>query len=245
MPISIDYPHDARTRSPLALSAAAVRAIAARVRRQVLDREATDGAGPIEATGLVRASRAMVINGLALTVAWDFDHPVHDEAGHEVLGVCETDPDMPGSAFVSINSRMVEHRPHLAISTAAHELGHVLFDIPTAGLNVRRYRAVVRSAQVLTRATRQIEARANEFMGALLTPPILLHTALLAHAREEGLRLTRAPHQGRPGSPIVARGNHPDAVAGVVAALANTFGVSDRFIAVRLSCYGLVEGGIA
>ena len=240
MPISIDYPHDARTRAPQSLTPAAIRAIAGRVRRQVVD-----GAGAIEPALLADASKSLLINGLALSVAWDFDHPVHDEAGHEVLGVCETDPDMPGAAFVSINSRMVAHRPHLAISTAAHELGHVLFDVPTAGRTVRRYRAVVRSAQTLTRAPRQIEARANEFMGALLTPPVLLHTALLARARDEGLRLTRAAHHGRPGSPVVAGDNHPDALAGIVAALAAEFGVSDRFIAVRLSCYGLVQGGIA
>ena len=34
------------------------------------------------------------------------------------------------------------------------------------------------------------------------------------------------------------------AVAGVLAALAGDFGVSEKFIAVRLSRYGLVEGGI-
>jgi Zn-dependent peptidase ImmA (M78 family) len=33
-------------------------------------------------------------------------------------------------------------------------------------------------------------------------------------------------------------------LAGVLAALAGDFGVSEKFIAVRLSRYGLVEGGM-
>ena len=240
MPISIEYPHDARTRAPHPLTPAAVRAVAGRVRRQVVD-----GGGAIEPAVLASAARTMEINGQSWSVAWDFDHPVHDEAGDEVLGVCETDPAMPGAAFVSINSRMVAHRPDLAASTAAHELGHVLFDVPAAGRGARRYRAFIQSVQTLNRSTRRIEARANEFMGALLAPPVLLHTRLLALAREERLQLARAPHHGRPGSPVVAADNAPDAVAGIVAALAAEFGVSDRFIAVRLGSYGLVQGGIA
>jgi hypothetical protein len=58
------------------------------------------------------------------------------------------------------------------------------------------------------------------------------------------LRLTRGPHQGRPASPIVAANNPHDSLAGVVAALAGDFGVSERFIAVRLSRYGLLQGGV-
>ncbi len=57
------------------------------------------------------------------------------------------------------------------------------------------------------------------------------------------MRLVRGPHQGRPGSPILAVGNPPDAVVGVLAALAGDFGVSERFIAVRLSRYGLLQEG--
>jgi hypothetical protein len=63
-------------------------------------------------------------------------------------------------------------------------------------------------------------------------------------ARSEGLRLCRGPHLGRPASPIVAASNGAEALAGVLAALAGDFGVSEKFIAVRLSRYGLVEGGM-
>ena len=70
-----------------------------------------------------------------------------------------------------------------------------------------------------------------------------LHTRLLALARSERMRLARAPHLGRPASPVLARDNAPEAMAGIVAAVAGDFGVSDRFIAVRMQRYGLVAGG--
>jgi len=113
---------------------------------------------------------------------------------------------------------------------------------PRGGL--RHYRAVARSPAALDGAGRDAEARANEFMGALLAPPVALHTRLLALARGEGLSLARGPHVGRPASPIVAAGNPSDLVAGVVAALALEFGVTDRFIAVRIARYGIIQENV-
>jgi len=37
--------------------------------------------------------------------------------------------------------------------------------------------------------------------------------------------------------------NPPDAIAGILAALAAEFGVSERFATVRVSLYGLIKGG--
>ena len=68
--------------------------------------------------------------------------------------------------------------------------------------------------------------------------------AVLALARGEGLQLVRAPHEGRPASPVVAAGNPADLVAGVVAAIALEFGVTERFIAVRTARYGLIRGDV-
>ena len=51
-------------------------------------------------------------------------------------------------------------------------------------------------------------------------------------------------HHGRQGLRIVAADNPPEAVAGVLAAVAGDFGVSESFIAVRLARYRLVEGGL-
>jgi len=56
------------------------------------------------------------------------------------------------------------------------------------------------------------------------------------------LRTVHAPHRGRQGCRVLAADNPPEVIEGVVAALAGDFGVSERFIAVRLSRYGLVQG---
>jgi Zn-dependent peptidase ImmA (M78 family) len=158
--------------------------------------------------------------------------------------MCGTEPEDALHAFVSVNSALTEHRPDLALSTAAHELGHLVFDVPAmlraGGV---RYRAIAAGPGALDQHTRDAEGRANEFMGALLTPPMALHTRLLKLAHAEGLRLVRGRHLGRPGGPVLAVGNPRDSVAGVIAALAADFGVSDRFVGVRLRRYGLVQEG--
>lgn len=242
MTLAVRYDCWPGTGAPRALSAAAVRAVAAQVRRQVA--QMPDSlALPLPA--LLDACREVAVNGRRISVAWDTASMLHDEAGHPVLGMCDTDPDEPGWAYLSVNGPVTRHRPDLALSTAAHELGHLLFDVPAAlACGTRRYRAVAASPQVLDRVGRGAEGRANEFMGALLVPAVPLHTRLLALARSEGLRLARASHQGRPGSPVVAAGNPREALAGVVAALAGDFGVSERFVAVRLDRYGLVAGSL-
>jgi Zn-dependent peptidase ImmA (M78 family) len=242
MPIAVHYPHDPRTAAPRHLDAAAIRRLALQVRRQI--GMAAD-APAIALNDLIREGASVVINGRRVAVVWDLAHPVHDECGAPVLGLCDVDPDEPDCALVSINAAVTKGRADLALSTAAHELGHVLFDVPQALASDSTYRGVARDAASLHRVGRGAEARANEFMGALLVPAVALHTRLLAHARTEGLRLARGPHQGRPGSPILAAANPADVVSGMIAALAGDFGVSERFIAVRLARYGLVQGGMA
>lgn len=242
MPIAVHYPHDPRTAVPRHLDAATIRRLALQVRRQI---GVPADAPAIALDDLIREGASVVINGRQVAVVWDLAHPVHDECGAPVLGLCDVDPDEPDCALVSINAAVTGSRADLALSTAAHELGHVLFDVPQALACNSTYRGVARDAASLHRVGRGAEARANAFMGALLVPAVALHTRLLAHARTEGLRLARGPHQGRPGSPILAGGNPAEVVSGMIAALAGDFGVSERFIAVRLARYGLVQGGMA
>lgn len=241
MSITVDYPHHAASGAPRPLSAQTLWAVAAQVRRQAM---AGQNGVALPIAALVAATQTVSANGRAIRVAWELDHPVHDASGEAVLGVCETDPDLPGTALVSVNARMVAGRPDLAVSTAAHELGHVVFDVPVAlGAPARRYRSVIAGpTALLDRTTAASERRANEFMGALLAPPVPLHLRMLIHARSERLRTVNAPHWGRQGIRVLASDNPPEQVEGVVAALAGDFGVSERFIAVRLSRYGLVQG---
>jgi hypothetical protein len=221
---------------------AEIRAVAAQARRQLL----TDPAElAVQLPVLVAAAAAINVNARSFCVQWDLTRPLRDQSGRAVLGICDVDPAEPGWAYVSIDGPTASRRPDLALSTAAHELGHLLLDVPDEMEGgSRRYRAVARSASALEGVSRGAEGRANEFMGALLVPPVPLHTRLLALARGEGLRLARAPHEGRPASPVLAAGNPADLVAGVLAALAIEFGVTERFIAVRAARYGLVQGGI-
>jgi hypothetical protein len=242
MPIAVLYPHDPSTAAPRHLDAAVIRRLALQVRRQI---GVPADAPAIVLDDLTCETASVVINGRQVAVIWDLAHPVHDESGAPVLGLCDVDPDEPDCALVSINGAVMQGRADLALSTAAHELGHVLFDVPQALACNSTYRGVARDAASLHRPGRGAEARANEFMGALLVPPVALHTRLLAHARAEGLRLARGRHEGRPGSPILAGDNPADVISGVIAAIAGDFGVSERFINVRLARYGLVQGGWA
>jgi hypothetical protein len=53
--------------------------------------------------------------------------------------------------------------------------------------------------------------------------------------------LVRTPHSGRPTWPVIAGNNDPDVLAGVIDVLGQVFGVSPRFIEVRLERYGLIS----
>jgi hypothetical protein len=230
----LDYPADAVGRS-LVRQAKPVWALAASLRRQI-------GGAPLTIERIVETTGCLRINGRRVRVSWECAHAVHDDLGRPVLGVCETDPEDPDAAFVSINGPALGTRADLVLSTAAHELGHVVFDVPGALAQgpQRRFRSRTGDVEALYRGRDLCERRANEFMGALLAPPFELHRELLRHARDERLRLTRARHHGRPGCPAVSADNDPDAIAGVTAVLADAFGVSSGFIAVRLQRYGLI-----
>lgn len=242
MTLVVRYTCCAAARTLRALAPATVRAVAVQVRRQLLPQP---DALAVPLAALLEAAREISVNDRAFSVQWDLTRPLRDQSGRAVLGICDVDPAEPGWAYVSIDAPATANRPDLALSTAAHELGHLIFDVPAAmEEGQRQYRAVARCAGALDGAGRGAEGRANEFMGALLVPPVALHTRLLALARGEGLRLVRAPHEGRAASPVVAAGNPADVVAGVVAALALEFGVTERFIAVRAARYGLIQGDV-
>jgi hypothetical protein len=241
MPIAVQYPHDPALAVPWSLPARTLWGVAAQVRRQVMGGQAGFA---LTAEAMALSAPVATVNGTPITVVWDLAHAVHDACGTPVLGVCETDPELPGSALVSVNMQLTAGRPDVAASTAAHELGHVLFDVPAVlGATVRRYRSVTADQKtLLDLSSVACERRANEFMGALLAPPAPLHLRLLLHAHAERLQMVHAPHRGRQGSRVIGADNSHDAVSGVIAALASDFGVSERFIAVRLSRYRLIEG---
>jgi hypothetical protein len=75
-----------------------------------------------------------------------FERTLRDEFGNPVLGICHTDPHEPDWVYLAVDGPATARRPDLALSTAAHELGHLLFDVPAAReRGERRYRAVASS----------------------------------------------------------------------------------------------------
>lgn len=242
MPLALSYPHDPSTGEPRPLPAEALWAVAARLR----DGVARSGSPcSLSARALVAAVARLQVNGRQIASAWDFGQRVHDASGRQVFGVFETDPSTPGLALVSVNGQLIGDRPDLELSTVAHEVGHIVFDAPrSVAESTRRYRSVTTGPTCLDGASARTERRANEFMGALLVPPQPLHLRLVTHARSERLPMVHAPHRGRPGCRVLPASTPPDELAGVTAALAGDFGVSDRFIAVRLRRYRLIAGDL-
>jgi hypothetical protein len=242
MPIVLSYPHEPATGAPYPLAAETLWTVAGRLREAVGRK---DSPWALSARALVAAAMRLEVNGRRIASLWDFSQRLHDGSGREVLGIFETDPSEPGLALVSVNGHMIGDRPDLELSTVAHEIGHVVFDAPPSVAEPsRRYRSETRGPGCLDGASARCERRANEFMGALLVPPQSLHLRLVTRARSEHLRMVHAPHRGRPGSRVLPAATPPDALAGLTAALAGDFGVSDRFIAVRLRRYRLIAGDV-
>lgn len=243
MTVALSYPHDPATGAAQPLTAETLWAVAARLRGAVARNESP---WALSVRALVTAAMRLEVNGRRIASTWDFSQRLRDGAGREVLGIFETDPSEPGLALVSVNGQMIGDRPDLELSTVAHEVGHVVFDAPPSVAEpTRRYRSETRGPGCLDGATARSERRANEFMGALLVPPQPLHLRLVARGRSEGLRMVHAPHRGRPGCRVLSGSTAPDALAGLTAALAGDFGVSDRFIAVRLRRYRLIAGDVS
>lgn len=243
MPVSLTYPHT-RSGACSVREAAGIWAIAAQLRHQIAG---ASGSLVIDPRRLPVLCRGLSVNGRTIRIEWDFDHAVHDDSGNPAFGVCETDGESLDTAYVSVNGPLLKDRADLLSSTSLHELGHAVLDVPNvlaAQEPRRRYRSFTASAASLMRSTNRSEWRANEFMGASLTPPFQLHRELLRQARSEELVLVRAPHCGRPTWPVLdGNKNDPDAVAGVIDVVAQEFGVSPRFVEVRLQRYGLIYRG--
>jgi hypothetical protein len=79
---------------------------------------------------MIAGTAQVTVNGIRFAVEWDLDHEVRSENSSPVMGVTEFDPVEPGSIMVSINGRYLKGDDALLRSTAAHELGHVVFDAP-------------------------------------------------------------------------------------------------------------------
>lgn len=89
MPLAIAYPPAAALNARQDAAAAAIRAVAAQVRRQI-PREPDSLALTLPA--LIGACRVVEVNGQRLAVSWELGRALRDELGQTVLGLCDVDP---------------------------------------------------------------------------------------------------------------------------------------------------------
>lgn len=217
----------------------------------------------------------MKVNGIPYELWVDTDHPVKDELGNAVLGVCEFDPvASKDAALLSVTPLCEIASPELVLSTFAHELGHAVFEAPAwiheaaqgAGLfddpaltAHKAYRMTTPDAEHLSKSAplgntaheasvRFAEFRANEFMGSLLVPRQHLIRAVEDLAEQHGVTITRGqsidPDFPGMGMTLTAKRSFGfDGMDPLLKALSTRFGVTPKFIRVRMDRYGLLKPG--
>ncbi len=235
MAISVEYPCFA-SGEPLRLSTEVIQAAGAELRRRLFGLVVK----PLDAADLFRRAAKLRVNGRALGIVWDMDHPVHDDEGETVLGVCEHDPLEPATVMISLNAELLADQPELLRSTVAHELGHAVFDMPAAmakgAARAFRSRAEAHAAEA---PIDWREWRADEFMGAFLAPKRQLTRSFTRQAAGYGIPLRW--RGGEIPAPWVSAAQVGwDAIDAITGVLAEEFGVSETFIGVRLRKYDLV-----
>lgn len=268
--LDVTFKHDALTGKPRYVTNTDIQAVASSVRAQA-------GLGDKRCITVddLLAIKGVRANGTAYAIEWSVEAAVTNEQGQPVLGLCEYDAQgLPDTALIFVNPEAVAAYDGLLISTLAHELGHGVFDVPgwiieSAASTLpglletaarQRYRCETPDVQHLSpgrdpeRRVRDFaEWRANEFMGSLLVPKVLL-----ARALDECAAALKLPLEAQTSTPsLVPLSASPDIriarslsgadlsvkVPALIKALAGAFGVSRRFIEVRLQRYGCIDAG--
>lgn len=232
--LSLAYPHAPVSLVPQRLSDRQMWSTVLAVRRHAV---ADLCARRVELEAIVGVTHRVEINGAGFGAEWDFDHDVRDERDNPVMGTTEFDPREPESVMVSVNGVALAGDAALLRSTAAHELGHVIFDAPGwVAAAAQAGRAEMRAPQAeaaqqprgdglsADAAMKQREWRANEFMGRFLAPAGLL--------RQDYQRKMRRNRYAAP-APSAAPND-------LLYELAESYGVTASFIRVRLERYQLI-----
>jgi hypothetical protein len=256
--LTLDY-RCCNRKLPLYIKHVEVERIAALARQQL----SVDGIDAVP-FDVLRQISGLKINGIDFALEVSTDHPVHDEHGNPVFGICEFDPAVRDTAMVSVSPVDESLSELLVLSTFAHELGHAVFDAPhwifegskgpglfddTEAAPLRAYRTTTPNGEHLAKslpstAEHFAELRANEFMGSLLVPRQRINAAIEELAPKYGVTIHRHPSTD-PDHPGTAMRLTADGDIGffdmecLEKALATRFGVNRRFIQVRLNRYGL------
>ena len=234
------YRHSKTTALPARLTAVEVWSVARAVRRQL----STDQSERrLELESPAQRICELEINDVRFDVAWDLEHAVLNPAGKPVMGVTEYDKASPDCVMVSVNGPMLGAAETLMRSTIAHELGHVIFDAP-GWIRVPPAAPAYSGVASSDKSPDAREARANEFMGALLVPPSFVRVDLQRQAKRQRLAASVRPSNVVPSAVAYdALRLDRDAVEEVIFELAERYGVSTSFLRVRLDRYDLLRTG--
>jgi hypothetical protein len=244
MVLAIAYPSTAAG-DPHRLSAQKIASIASDIRSRLFGIQPR----PVDVPALIAKTVRLVVNGKPITLSWGLDRPIHDENGHEALGVCENDPELPDTVMISVNASLLAHQPEVIRSTAAHEFAHAIFDMPAAmGGNIRRtFRTSVAPAIARPGAPIDwVEWRADEFMGAFLVPADKLARVLPKHASALDLPFRWRAATSLSGKelgrsvPFVDLDPSEGTLGLLVDDLAEAFSVTAAFMSVRLAKGGFI-----
>lgn len=238
MVLAIAYPSTAAG-DPHRLSAQKIASIASDIRSRLFGIQPR----PVDVAALIAKTARLVVNGKPITLSWGLDRPIHDENGHQALGVCENDPELPDTVMISVNASLLAHQPEVIRSTAAHEFAHAIFDMPAAmGGNIRRtFRTSVAPAIAKPGAPIDwVEWRADEFMGAFLVPADKLARVLPKHASALDLPFRWRAAPDRRSVPFVDIDPSEGTLGLLVDELAEAFGVTAAFMSVRLAKGGFI-----
>lgn len=246
--IVLAYPHNQQSMEPKRMRAQAIWQVAEAARRQIC---VPRHRPKVDVDRLISRTRNMQVNGLAFETRWELGSAITDDLGNPVLGATEYDQSCPLTALLYLNRELVGDQDDLARSTAAHELGHAVFDAPSWIWRMREQSlqsstSSPRCFQPTSPAEAPAESgmdwqewRTNEFMGGFLAPRRLVHLHMHKRAAALGIPMVSASHDDE--LPLV---NGPkagfDRLEALATELAELFGVSIAFMQVRLRKYGLI-----
>ncbi len=259
--LDLSYRHTPDAR-PCFIKSSDIERVALQVRRQ-LGAENRSRLGLSELAGIDQ----MRVNGVDYEVWADIEHPVHDEDGTEVLGVFEFMPESSLDAVaISVTPASATLRAEIVLSSLAHEMGHGIFDGPPliAGARnrslfddvengVRAFRIVTDTPAHLKGGVghlsdhlRLAEWRANEFMGLLLVPRDLLIERVTEEATRRSVEIKYQPSCCGPSvrdfaEIVFSKVEVKVSLLDITRAVAPLFGVTPKFIEVRMKKYGLIQ----
>jgi hypothetical protein len=233
--VLVAYPHNPASLEPAYVSAEDIRFVAESARAQLFPHLRTP---KIEVGALMARCRKLRVNRVPLAIEWACVSALTDDAGEPAFGETSFDPASPSTLSLALDPEAGGDREDVLRSTAAHELGHAIFDGPSwikaSSNGERRHRSTAHQVADWS------EWRANEFMGAFLAPRALLHREMVKHAAQCGAPLVAGPSardlpvlKGVLGLPMVRQE--------LSSALSERFGLSASFIDTRLRKYGLIQ----